>query len=73
MATHSSILAWRILWTESHGRLQSVDSQKSDMTERLNMRACAWWRHRQWNQVCFFRAGGLGVLVMGEAISGAFL
>ena len=24
MATHSSILAWRILWTEELGRLQSM-------------------------------------------------
>jgi len=28
MATHSSILAWRILWTESPGRLLSVGSQR---------------------------------------------
>ena len=28
MATHSSILAWRILWTEEPGRLQSVESQR---------------------------------------------
>ena len=27
MATHSSILAWRIPWTEEPGRLQSVRSQ----------------------------------------------
>ena len=27
MATHSSILAWRILWTEGPGRLQSRGSQ----------------------------------------------
>ena len=27
MATHSSILAWRILWTEESGRLQSVGLQ----------------------------------------------
>ena len=27
MATHSSILAWRIPWTEEPGRLQSVVSQ----------------------------------------------
>ena len=27
MATHSSILAWRIPWTEEPGRLQSVGSQ----------------------------------------------
>jgi len=29
MATHSSILAWKILWTEEPGRLQSMGSQKS--------------------------------------------
>ena len=28
MATHSSILAWRIPWTEEPGRLQSVVSQR---------------------------------------------
>ena len=28
MATHSSILAWRIPWTEEPGRLQSMGSQK---------------------------------------------
>ena len=29
MATHSSILAWRIPWTEEPGGLQSTGSQKS--------------------------------------------
>ena len=28
MATHSSILAWRILWTEEPGGLQSMRSQR---------------------------------------------
>ena len=28
MATHSSILAWEISWTEEPGRLQSVGSQR---------------------------------------------
>ena len=28
MATHSSILAWRILWTEKTGRLQAIGSHK---------------------------------------------
>ena len=27
MATHSSILTWRIPWTEEPGRLQSIGSQ----------------------------------------------
>ena len=29
MATHSSILAWEILWTEKPGKLESTGSQKS--------------------------------------------
>ena len=28
MATHSSILAWEIPWTEKAGRLQSIGSQR---------------------------------------------
>ena len=28
MATHSSILAWEILWTEESGGLQSIASQR---------------------------------------------
>ena len=36
MATHSSILAWEISWTEESGRLYSPQGHKeSDMTERL--------------------------------------
>ena len=33
MATHSSIRAWRIPWTEEPGGLQSMGSQELDMTE----------------------------------------
>ena len=33
MATHSSILAWKIQWTEDPGRLQSMGSQSQT---RLN-------------------------------------
>ena len=35
MATHSSILAWRIPWSEEPGGLQSMGQKESDMTERL--------------------------------------
>ena len=35
MATHSSILAWRISRTEDSGRLQSIGSQESDRTDFL--------------------------------------
>ena len=33
MATHSSILAWRIPWTEEPDRLQSMGRKELDMTE----------------------------------------
>ena len=36
MVTHSSIVAWRIPWTEEPGRVQSMGSQESDMTQQLN-------------------------------------
>ena len=32
MATHTSILAWEILWTEEPGGLQSMGLQESDTT-----------------------------------------
>ena len=32
MATHFSILAWEIPWTEEPSRLQSVELQESDKT-----------------------------------------
>ena len=36
MATLSSILAWKIPWTEKPGRLQSMRSQRVDTTEWLH-------------------------------------
>ena len=33
MATHSSILTWRILWTEEPGGLQSMGHKESDTTK----------------------------------------
>ena len=41
MAAHSSILAWRIPWTEEPGRLQSMGSQRvlNDWATSLSLRA----------------------------------
>ena len=36
MTTYSSILAWRIPWTEEPGGLQFMGSKESDMTEQLS-------------------------------------
>ena len=33
--THSNILAWEIPWTETPGKLQSMELQESDMTWQL--------------------------------------
>ena len=44
MATHSSILAWRIPWTEELGGLQSTGRKESDTTERL---------HFHFHSLCF--------------------
>ena len=48
MATHSSILAWRIPWTEEPGRLQSTGSQRvrhdlNDFTFTFH-----FLQHREW-------------------------
>ena len=36
MATHSSIPAWEIPWTEARGGYSPWDCQELDMTEQLN-------------------------------------
>ena len=41
MATHSSILAWRIPWAEEPSGLQPMESQ-SEMTERLTQPAATF-------------------------------
>ena len=43
MATYSSILTWRVPWTEETGGLQSMGSQESDMTEGLNHHQSVRW------------------------------
>ena len=37
MATHSSILAWKIVWTEEPGRLQSMGHKELDTTQQLTL------------------------------------
>ena len=37
ITTHSSVLSWRIPWTEEPGGLQSMGLQELDMTERLSI------------------------------------
>ena len=39
-ATHSSVLAWRIPWTEEPSGLQSMGSQTLTQLKQLSPRAC---------------------------------
>ena len=48
---HSSILAWRISWTEEPGRLQSIGSQESDISE-VTYLACKY-EHTSADQCIF--------------------
>ena len=42
LAAHSSILAWRIPWTEENGRLQAIGLHRlGTLLKRLSMHACA--------------------------------
>ena len=46
MATHSSILAWEIPWTEESGWLQSIGLQ------RVGHNLAAKQKHRLYNTTC---------------------
>ena len=66
MATYSSILAWRIPWTEEPSRLQSIRSQwdmtKATQQARTDLQWHIWWLVRlSWRQ----GQGGCRPLAMG--------
>ena len=44
MATHSSILAWRIPWTEEPGGLQSMGSYRVGHSDLAHTHAILCWR-----------------------------
>ena len=54
MATHSSILAWRIPWTEEPGRLQSIGSHRV----RHNWSDLACWTILSFKPGCAFWGSG---------------
>ena len=56
MTAHSSILVWRIPWTEEPGGLQSMRSQRVWTTERLTLSETtnSWWVILYSLQIVFF-------------------
>ena len=61
MATHSSILAWRLPWTEEPGGPQSMGSQL-DTTERLTLLLLKIKKN-------FFFLAAMGLRCCGQAFS----
>ena len=58
MATHSSVLAWKIPWTEEPGRLQSMRSLRvgHDWATSLSLFTFMHWR-RKWQPTPVFLPG----------------
>ena len=53
MVTHSSVLAWRILWTEEPGGLQSIGLQSWTQLKWLSTHTCheeGWRRTKIWSK-----------------------
>ena len=63
MTTHSSILAWRIPWTEEAGGLQSMGSQRvsHDWSNLARMHAGTFLAV-QWLRLCTSTAGVAGLI-----------
>ena len=64
MSTHSSILAWRIPWTEDPGGLHPWVCKESDMTEQLSH------THTHTHTVVYHSQSGPGyVFLVGRHLS----
>ena len=75
MAIHSSILAWRIPWTEEPGGLHSIGIAESDTTERLALSlvqlwpAGGWRPSKQWLGIQVLTKSGIAVPLSPGGIS----
>ena len=54
MSTHSSILTWRILWTEKPGGLQSIKSQRVDLANTFTF-TCRFLNLKK-KKICFLKS-----------------
>ena len=69
MATCSSILAWKIAWTEEPGRLLSMGSQESDTAEQLSAHTHTRKKKKKKTEQRWSRAGALRELSSRKALS----
>ena len=66
MATHSSILAWKIPWMEEAGGLQSMGCKESDMTKQFRFNSLHFNRD-PWSCGPGWDAPGVGFLTLSSA------
>ena len=59
MATHSNILAWKIPWTEEHGRLQSMGSQRVGHDWATSLHLHCWMQFFLYNSINIFSSSWL--------------
>ena len=71
VATHSSILAWRIPWTEEPGRLQSMGSQRVGHYWATNWKVSRLALPLQSGLLCLYLSSTLGCLI-GFALNKGF-
>ena len=55
MATYSSILSWRIPWTEEPGRLQSMGHMELDTTEQLSLHFSQKYSKANYSEDIYFQ------------------
>ena len=67
MATHSSILAWRLPWTEVPGGPQPMGSQRLGRTERLCTAHCIYI-HLEYHANKEFKQRFIGVLSIQDEV-----
>ena len=67
-ATHSSILAWRIPWTEEPGGLESIGSQEQDTTETTEENRPRFYRWQKMPNHLTFSTDQNEINHMGSAL-----
>ena len=58
MTTHSSTLAWRIPWTETPGRLQSMGRKEVHMTEATQQQQLLFKPSSTWPTILLLKFSG---------------
>ena len=70
MATHSSILAWRIPWTEELGGLHSTGRKESDTAERLHSLTNVVLFLVSWETPILFSTAAVPIYIPTNSIQG---